>query len=121
MDRVHQRYKHINNFESLLIEENNTTIIKFYLHVSRDEQLERLKERMTNPDKMWKYNKADFEEREHWDKYMDAYEDVFEYCNEAAPWYIVPTDKNWYKEYFMAKTVCETMRKMDLFYPEINF
>ena len=120
MDRVKQRFKHINNFESLLMEENNTAIVKFFLHVSRDEQLERLKERMTNPEKMWKYNKADFEEREHWDDYMEAYEDVIKHCSKAAPWHVVPTDKNWYKEYYMAKTVCETMRKMDLSFPIVD-
>ncbi len=118
--RVFQRYKHINNFEELLIEENNTTIIKFYLHVSEDEQLERLNERTTNPDKMWKYNKNDFEERKYWPEYRKAYEDVFEHCSEHAEWNIIPTDKNWYKEYLMSKKVCETLEKMNPQFPKVD-
>lgn len=118
--RVHQRFKHINNFESLLQEENNTTIIKFYLHVSEDEQLVRLNERIENPDKNWKYNDADFKERKHWKQYRAAYEDVFKHCSEAAKWNIIPTDKNWYKEYLMAKIVCETLEDMNPQFPKVD-
>jgi PPK2 family polyphosphate:nucleotide phosphotransferase len=120
MDRVRQRYRHINNFERLLVEENNTTIVKFYLHVSEDEQLERLTERMHNPEKMWKYNARDLEERKRWPDYRKAYEDVFKFCSEAAPWHIIPTDKNWYKEYLMAKIIEEAFQGMDPQFPPIE-
>ena len=120
MDRVHQRYKHINHFERLLKEENNTTIVKFYLHVSEDAQLERLNERMSNPEKMWKYNKADFEERKHWPKYREAYQDVFKHCSKEAPWHIIPTDKNWYKVYLICKTLDETFQQMNPQYPPMD-
>ena len=118
--RVFQRFKHINNFEELLVEECNTTIVKFYLHVSEDEQLERLNERMSDPEKMWKYNKNDFEERKHWQEYRAAYESVFENCSKAAEWDIIPTDKNWYKEYLVAKKICETLKKMNPKFPKIE-
>lgn len=118
--RVYQRFNHINNFEQLLIEENNTTIIKFYLHVSKENQLERLNERTVDPEKMWKFNKNDFEERKHWDDYMHAYEEVFENCSESSPWNIIPTDKNWYKEYLIAKKVCETLEEMNPQYPKVE-
>ncbi len=120
MKRVHQRYKHINNFESLLVEENNTTILKFFLHVSQEAQLERLEERINNPEKMWKYNKADFEERKFWGDYQKAYEDVFKNCSVVAPWQIIPTDKNWYKEYLIAKTVRDTLKKMNPKFPKVE-
>lgn len=119
-DRVHRRFQYINNFEDLLIQENNTTILKFYLHVSKDEQIVRLDERAVNPKKMWKYNENDYKEREHWDEYMKAYESVFENCSKAAPWQIIPTDKNWYKEYLLAKKVCETLEQMNPKYPLLN-
>jgi PPK2 family polyphosphate:nucleotide phosphotransferase len=116
-DRLKMRYKSINCFEELLIKDNNTTIIKFYLHVSKDEQLKRILERKEDPNKNWKYNPADLEEREHWDTYMEAYEGVIKNCSEAAPWNIIPSDSNWYKEYLVAKIVYDTMSKMELAYP----
>ncbi len=118
MDRVHQRYKHINNFEDLLAEENNTLILKFYLHISKENQLEDLKERETDPTKKWKFNPGDYEERKHWDTYMEAYEAAFEHCGKKYPWTIVPADKGWYKRYVVAKTVYEAMKTLHLEYPQ---
>jgi PPK2 family polyphosphate:nucleotide phosphotransferase len=118
--RVFQRFKHINQFEELLVEENKTTVIKFFLHVSKDEQLKRLNERKNDPEKMWKHNDNDFVEREHWDDYAKAYESVFEHCSKYAPWHIIPTDDNWYKEYLLAKIVCETLEQMNPQYPSIK-
>lgn len=115
--RVHQRYKHINQFEELIAEENNTTIVKLYLHVSEEEQLKRLDERMHNPEKMWKYNQKDLEERRFWPEYRQAYEDVFLHCSKVAPWHIIPTNKNWYKEYMVAKIVKEALEKMNPQFP----
>lgn len=119
-DRVRQRFRHINRFEDLLATENRTTILKFYLHVSEEEQKKRLEERMSNPKKMWKYNKNDFKERSLWPEYRRAYEDVFEQCSEAAPWQIIPSDENWYKEYLVAKAVADALTAMDPQYPRID-
>ena len=96
-----KRMKAINDFEELLQDHNNTHILKFYLHVSQEEQQERLSERMKDPAKMWKYNEKDFEEAKLWDVYMQMYEDCFNECN-AVPWIIVPSDQNWYKEFVIA-------------------
>lgn len=116
-ERVQQRMKHINNFEELLVEENNTTILKFYLHISKDEQEDELMERKEEPDKFWKHNDADWEERKHWDDYMKAYEDIFNQCSPSIPWTIVPANKGWYKRFVVAKTLLETMKSMDLRFP----
>jgi PPK2 family polyphosphate:nucleotide phosphotransferase len=114
-----KRFEAINHFEELLATHNNTVIFKFYLHVSQEEQQERLNERIDEPTKNWKYNEADFAEAKLWDKYMQIYEDVFENCA-VIPWTIVPADKNWYKEYLVAKTVVEALEKLEMKYPSIK-
>lgn len=116
---IEQRFSHINNFENLL-EQTGTRVLKFYLHVSKEEQLERLKERLSDPAKMWKYNENDIKEREYWNEYMQAYEDAFENCSEYAPWQIVPSDQNWYKEYCIAKKVVETLESLKMEYPGLK-
>ncbi|MEZ5015368.1 MAG: polyphosphate kinase, partial [Chitinophagales bacterium] len=116
MDTIKRRYTHINNFEQLLLE-NNTIILKFYLHISPEEQATRLSERLKDPKKMWKYNPGDMEESTHWAEYMEAYEDVFRHCGPDIPWQIVPTDKNWYKEYYIAKVIVEALQALPLEYP----
>jgi PPK2 family polyphosphate:nucleotide phosphotransferase len=118
-DTAHKRMRAINDFEWLLQELNDTTILKFYLHVSHDEQLKRLNERIHDPEKQWKYNQEDFSESLLWDDYMKAYEDCFEYCNDV-PWIIVPADQNWYKEYVIASEVLKAMKKLDMHYPGIK-
>ena len=123
--RVHQwiddatakkRMKSINNFENHLIENNNTTILKFYLHISHEEQLSRLQERMQIPEKMWKYNENDLKESELWDIYMNYYEDAFNQCNQPA-WNIVPSDQNWYKNYVVAETILQTLKSFKMQFP----
>jgi PPK2 family polyphosphate:nucleotide phosphotransferase len=114
-----KRFEAINDFEKLLSIHNNTLIFKFYLHVSREEQEERLKERIEIRRKQWKYNPKDFSEAGLWDKYMQMYEDVFENCN-AIPWTIIPSDKNWYKEYLIAKNLVDALEKLDMKYPKID-
>lgn len=114
-----KRMKAINDFEQLLQEHNNTHILKFYLHISPEEQHERLMERMKNPAKMWKYNEKDFEESKLWDKYMKMYEDCFEHCNKV-PWTIVPADQNWYKEHVIASAVYDLLNGLDMKYPELK-
>lgn len=119
MKTIKQRFEHINAFEKLLVQ-NNVTILKFYLHVSPEEQLQRLEERISDPTKNWKYNAADLEERKKWDLYMEAYEDVFKSCSESAPWHIIPADQNWYKEYLISIKVVEALESMKLKFPKIE-
>ena len=118
-ETVRRRMKAINAFERLLMEHNDTHILKFYLHISPEEQKMRLEERIRNPAKQWKYNQDDFKEARLWDKYMDAYEDCFENCEEA-PWVVVPADQNWYKEYLIAHMLRNTLRKLDMQYPGLK-
>lgn len=116
-ETAQKRFKAINRFEKLLQEHNNTTILKFYLHISPERQQERLQERLENPEKGWKYNPQDLEEAKLWDKYRQMYEEVFEHCSEV-PWTIVPADHNWYKEYTIAKKLTEALASLDMHYPE---
>jgi PPK2 family polyphosphate:nucleotide phosphotransferase len=116
---VKKRMKAINDFEQLLQEHNNTTILKFYLHISPEEQEQRLQERIHNPSKQWKYNEKDFEEAKLWDDYRAAYEDCFEQCNDV-PWTIVPADQNWYKEYLIAHTLQKALEKLNMQYPGLK-
>ena len=118
-ETVYRRFEHINNFERLLAD-NDTFIVKFYLHISKDQQLIELNERLTDPTKYYKHNENDFNERQHWDEYMSAYEDVFEHCGKEIPWHIIPANRNWYKEYMMAQVVLGTLKKMDLAYPPMK-
>src|SRR5687767_4966320 len=111
-----KRMKAINDFERLLIEHNNTHILKFYLHISQEEQQQRLQERLTDPEKQWKYNARDNEEAKMWNDYRRVYEDCFEHCSEV-PWIIVPADQNWYKEYMIATTLHSLLKELDLKYP----
>src|SRR5574337_1186648 len=104
---LNRRFGDINHFEKLLTH-NDTVVLKFYLHVSREEQLKRLKERKTNPEKFWKHNDGDWETRKKWSKYIDAYEDIFKFCNDPE-WHIIPADQNWYKEYLVSKIVCKVL------------
>jgi PPK2 family polyphosphate:nucleotide phosphotransferase len=113
-----KRIKAINDFEQLLQEHNNTIILKFYLHVSRKEQAERLQERIDNPQKHWKYNPNDVEEAKFWDKYMQMYEVCFEECS-RPPWEIVPADQNWYKEFVITRILLEKMKSLDMKYPSL--
>lgn len=116
---IKQRYAHINNFEMLLTE-SDTVVLKFYLHVSKEEQLVRLQERLSDPTKMWKHNDSDLKEREYWNEYMRAYEDAFEHCSEAAKWNIIPADQNWYKEYLIAREVVNTLESLKMKFPGLK-
>ncbi|MBS1947035.1 MAG: deoxynucleoside kinase [Bacteroidetes bacterium] len=114
-----KRMKAINDFEKLLVEHNNTSILKFYLHVSPEEQQKRLQERIRDPKKQWKYNENDFSEAKLWGQYMSMYEDCFENCNDV-PWTIVPADQNWYKEYVIAKAVRNVLKDFDMQFPGLK-
>lgn len=114
-----QRMKAINDFEELISTHNNTHVLKFYLHVSKEEQQERLKERIEDKRKQWKYNANDFEEAKLWKEYMNAYEDCFANCNKQK-WTIVPADQNWYKEYIIASELHQLLSNLKMQYPGIK-
>ena len=118
-ETARKRMNAINDFEQLLINHNNTHILKFYLHVSPEEQQERLTERLSDPAKMWKYNEKDFEEAKLWDIYMEMYEDCFNNCNNPE-WKIVPADQNWYKEYTIASKLSDLLKSLDMKFPGLK-
>ena len=118
-DTAKKRITAINDFEQLLVNHNNTKILKFYLHVSQKEQWERLQERTHDKTKMWKYNERDFAEAKLWKKYMFYYETCFNECNKV-PWIIVPSDQNWYKEFIIASHVYETLSNLKMQYPGLK-
>jgi PPK2 family polyphosphate:nucleotide phosphotransferase len=115
---VIKRFTHINNFEKLLIS-NNTIILKFFLNVSKEEQLVRLNERMKDETKMWKYNQNDLKERVYWNQYMQAYEDVINKCS-IIPWNVIPSDQNWYKEFLIADCIVKELKKFKMKYPGLK-
>jgi PPK2 family polyphosphate:nucleotide phosphotransferase len=114
-----KRMEAINDFEKLLTQHGNTQILKFYLHISPEEQQQRLQERMRNPKKMWKYNENDFAEAKLWDTYTKMYEDCFEVCN-TIPWHIIPSDQNWYKEHLITTHVYNLLKGLNMKYPTLN-
>lgn len=112
-----KRYDHINNFERMLADEG-TTILKFFLHISKEEQKERLQARLDEPDKNWKFNSGDLAERKRWPLYIEAYEDVLSKTStEYAPWYIVPADRKWYRNLVVSWTVIEALEGLNMGLP----
>ncbi len=118
-DRVAVRMKAINAFEELLEKDNDTIVLKFCLHLTPDRQLEKLQERIDVPEKNWKHNDGDWEEREHWAAYMRCYNDVINTCN-AVPWHIIPANAQWYRNYCIAKVIVETLEQLDMEYPALD-
>jgi len=113
-----KRYEHIRNFEKLLFDEG-TMILKFYLHISKDEQKKRLLERRNNPKKRWKLRKEDIEERKYWDDYITAYNEVIaETSTFYAPWYIIPANKKWFRNYIVAKIIVKKLESLNMKYPD---
>jgi len=113
-----RRYDHINAFERLLAD-NGTTILKFYLHIDPDEQLERFKKRIENPKKNWKISDADYSERPFWDSYTRAFEDALSKCSTPfAPWFVIPANRKWLRNLVIADIVVKTMHGMKMDYPE---
>jgi PPK2 family polyphosphate:nucleotide phosphotransferase len=114
-----RRYEQINQFEKLLVDEG-TTILKFYLHIDKDEQKDRLIERIDNPQKRWKFNPGDLEERKLWDDYMAAYEDALSKTStEWAPWYVIPANRNWYRNLCVAKIIVKKLNELKMEYPNV--
>jgi PPK2 family polyphosphate:nucleotide phosphotransferase len=115
-----ERYRDINSFERYLAR-NGTLIRKFFLHVSKAEQKKRFLERLTEPEKHWKFSAADVRERAHWDAYMEAYEDMIRAtATPHAPWYVVPADNKWFTRMVVAAAVVEALESLDLRYPEVD-
>ncbi len=112
-----RRYGHIDDFERRLADEG-TTILKFFLHISKDEQKERLQARLDEPGKRWKFSRGDLAERAHWDAYQAAYEAVLSKTSTAwAPWYIVPADRKWYRNLVISSVLVETLRGLGMQVP----
>ena len=112
-----ERYEQINTFERNLSLEG-ITVLKFFLHISKDEQKRRLQRRLDNPNKRWKFSSADIKERALWDAYQRAFEDALSRCStEHAPWYMVPANKKWYRNLVVARTIANTLGAMDPQYP----
>ena len=113
-----KRYAQIVDFERMLVE-NNVLILKFYLHISKKEQAERFEERLNNPKKYWKWSHADLKTRQKWSDYVGAYEDMLnKTSHRAAPWYIVPADRNWYRDHVIAQTVVRALEGLNLKWPK---
>jgi PPK2 family polyphosphate:nucleotide phosphotransferase len=113
-----RRYHHINEFERLLADEG-TTILKFFLHISKEEQRARLQARLDDPDKHWKFSLGDLDERALWDRYQEAYEAMLSRTSTAwAPWYVVPADRKWYRNLVVARTMVDTLEALGMDWPE---
>jgi PPK2 family polyphosphate:nucleotide phosphotransferase len=108
-----QRYKQINDFERMLVE-NGVTVLKFFLYISKEEQKERLEDRLKDPAKNWKFNEGDLVERKLWDKYVEAYEDALSECSTScAPWYVIPANKKWFRNLAISEILTRALQEMD--------
>jgi PPK2 family polyphosphate:nucleotide phosphotransferase len=111
------RYEQINLFEQHLVE-TGTTLLKFFLHISKDEQKARFEERIDDPEKHWKFSFEDLAKRKQWSGYMSAYEDALNHCTtDWAPWYVIPADRNWYRNLAVMRVIVHTLRQMNPEYP----
>jgi PPK2 family polyphosphate:nucleotide phosphotransferase len=112
-----KRYEHINAFERLLADEG-TTILKFFLHISKTEQAERFLARLDRPHKRWKFNPGDLKERDHWEDYKHAFEDMLTHTSTPwAPWYVIPSDRKWYRSLTVAEVVVEKLQSLNMQFP----
>jgi len=113
-----RRFDQINAFEKMLAEEG-TTILKFYLHIDKDEQKKRLQDRIDEPDKNWKFNPDDLKERARWDEYIQAYEDVLNKTStDWAPWYCIPSNKKWYRNLVISTILVDTLKGLKMKFPQ---
>lgn len=128
VERVHKqvpkhvwqaRYDFINDWEKLLHEDNNTTILKFFLYISKDEQLARFKERLDDPQRQWKISDSDYTERNYWRDYITAFEDALSRCSKRhAPWYAIPSNHKWFRNLAVSQIIADTMEDMNLTLPK---
>lgn len=114
-----QRYDFINDWERLLVDEKNTTILKFFLYISKDEQLSRFKDRLDDPARQWKISDSDYSERKLWDKYIDAFETAISKCStKHAPWFVIPANHKWFRNLAVSEIVVRAMEDMNLSLPK---
>jgi len=113
-----RRYEHISSFEKTLVDEG-TTILKFYLHIDKDEQKERLQARLDEPHKNWKFSLGDLEERKVWDQYTAAFEEALEKTStESSPWYVIPANRKWYRNLVISSIIIEKLKSLNMSFPE---
>jgi PPK2 family polyphosphate:nucleotide phosphotransferase len=114
-----QRYEFINSWERLLVEEKNTTILKFFLYISKDEQLSRFKDRLDDPARQWKISDSDYSERKLWDNYIDAFEAAISKCStKHATWFVIPSNHKWFRNLAVSEIVVRAMEDMNLSLPK---
>jgi PPK2 family polyphosphate:nucleotide phosphotransferase len=114
-----KRYDQINDFERLIVTENNTTILKFFLHISKEEQLERFKKRLDYPARQWKISESDYKERDFWKNYIEAFEDVLSKTStEHAPWFIIPANHKWFRDLSISQIITRAMKEMKIQLPK---
>lgn len=112
------RYDIINAWERLLVEQNATTVLKFFLYISKEEQLERFKRRLDDPARQWKISKSDYTERERWDAYIEAFEAALSRCSTAhAPWYVIPSNHKWFRNLAVSQIIADTLEEMHPHWP----
>jgi polyphosphate kinase 2 (PPK2 family) len=113
------RYGLINDFERLLVQANNTSILKFFLHISKEEQLARFRRRLDDPTRRWKISESDYKEREYWDAYVAAFEDML-YCTSTwhAPWFVVPSNNRWFRDFAVSQIITRTLEDLQMKLPE---
>ena len=120
-DRVRERYRAIKAFERLLVKDAGTTIVKCFLHTSKEDQLKELRERLEDKEKQWKHNDADWTERKKWKAYQAAYQAALRQTDTPeAPWHVVPADQAWYRNFVVATLVAEALDRLELDYPRIS-
>ena len=114
-----KRYNEINDFEKLITTQNNTTILKFFLHISKEEQLARFEKRLDDPARQWKISESDYKERGYWDDYTKAFEDVLNKTStEHAAWFIIPSNHKWFRDLAISQIIVRAMEDMDMQFPE---
>jgi len=114
-----KRYDQINDFEQLIVTENNTTILKFFLYISKQEQLDRFKKRLDDPTRQWKISDSDYKEREYWGDYIKAFEDVFtKTSTDHAPWFIIPSNHKWFRDLAISQIIVRQMEAMRMQFPK---
>ena len=116
--RWRRRFDHIQAWEQMLADEG-TTIVKFFLHISKDEQRQRLQDRLDDPEKHWKFSLGDLKEREHWHDYQAAYEEVIDRTStDSAPWYVIPANRKWYRDLVICRILVATLESLDMTFPQ---
>jgi polyphosphate kinase 2 (PPK2 family) len=114
-----KRYDLINELERLLVVENYTTVLKFFLYISKDEQLARFKRRLDDPARRWKISESDYREREYWDEYVQAFQDMlYKTSTQHAPWFVIPSNHKWFRDLAVSQIITRTLEELDMQLPE---